>query len=80
MLQVNVLKKSKSKYRMEFAKMLKKTFEVDILTCKCGGTLSIVAAIVFDQLVEKILKCLKLPYLAPVPAPARAPPQLTFEL
>jgi len=66
---------SKSK-RISWARLLKRVFEIDISTCSaCNGNVKVIAAILEQNVVRKILEHLKLPAEPPRISPARAPPQ-----
>ena len=67
--------KPKSKYRIAWAQLLKRVFNMDLETCvKCGKKTKIIAAILDPKVVTKILKHLHLPTEPPALAPARGPP------
>lgn len=56
---------------------MKRVFRLDVLECsKCGSRRRWIAAITGREAIAKILEHLKLPSVAPVPSPPRAPPQL----
>ena len=58
--------------RLSWAKLLKRMFEIDMEHCpNCGGSLKIIAAILAQPVIEKILAHLGLQARAPPPAPAR---------
>ena len=58
--------------RLSWAKLLKRVFEVDMEHCpNCGGELKIIAAILEQPVIEKILTHLGLQARAPPRAPAR---------
>lgn len=60
--------------RLSWAKLLKRVFEIDMEHCpNCGGQLKIIAAILEQPVIEKILTHLGLQARAPPRAPARAP-------
>jgi len=59
--------------RMNWARLLKRVFNIDVEHCPhCGGHLRIIAAIVEHSVVAKILAHLGLPTRAPPRAPARS--------
>jgi len=61
--------------RLKWAQLLKRVFEIDMAACpKCGGPVSIVAAIVDPPVIAKILAHLGLPQRPPPRAPAKAYP------
>jgi hypothetical protein len=65
--------------RATWAELLKRVFEIDVLTCPwCGGQRRLIALITDGAVVRKILDCLGLPTAAPALAPARSPPELDF--
>ena len=58
--------------RSSWAKLLKRVFEIDLEHCpNCGGQLKIIAAILEQPVIEKILTHLGLQARAPPRAPAR---------
>lgn len=58
--------------RLSWAKLLERVFEIDMLHCpNCGGQLKIIAAILEQAVIEKILTHLGLQARAPPWAPAR---------
>ena len=58
--------------RLSWAKLLKRVFEIDMAHCpNCGGELKIIAAIMEQRVIEKILTHLGLQARAPPRAPAR---------
>jgi hypothetical protein len=60
--------------RLSWAKLLKRVFEIDMAHCpNCGGQLKIIAAILEQPVIEKILTHLGLQARAPPRAPARGP-------
>ena len=57
--------------RLSWAKLLKRVFELDLEHCpNCGGELKIIAAILEQSVIEKILTHLGLQARAPPRAPA----------
>lgn len=63
--------------RLSWARLLKRVFEIDIEHCpNCGGELKIIAAILEQPVIEKILTHLGLQARAPPRAPARGSQQL----
>ena len=70
---------STRRQRLPWAELLRRTYEVDILTCsKCGGRRRVLAYITEPPVVRAILDPLRLPSM-PLPiAPARGPPQDCF--
>jgi hypothetical protein len=66
---------------MRWADLLKRVFEVDVLTC--AGSLRFLAAIEDPLVIRRILGHLGLPTALPKPLPARPPPttgELAFEV
>ena len=58
--------------RLSWAKLLKRVFKIDMEHCpNCGGELKIIAAILEQPVIEKILTHLGLQARAPPCAPAR---------
>ena len=58
--------------RLSWARLLKRVFELDLEHCpNCGGELKIIAAILEQPVIEKILTHLGLQACAPPRAPAR---------
>ncbi len=58
--------------RLSWAKLLKRVFDLDLEHCpNCGGELKIIAAILEQPVIEKILTHLALQARAPPRAPAR---------
>jgi hypothetical protein len=63
-----------TKPRLDWAKLLHRTFEVDVLSCKkCGGRLRVLGLVTESALVTRILKPLGMPTEAPRAARARDP-------
>jgi len=60
--------------RLSWAKLLKRVFVIDMAHCpNCGGQLKIIAAILAQPVIVKILMHLGLQARAPPRAPARGP-------
>jgi hypothetical protein len=60
-------------YRIRWAKLLMRVFEIDALRCpQCGARLRVLAAIEDPDVAFKILACLDLPARAPPTHPAQA--------
>ena len=60
--------------RLSWAKLLKRVFDLDLEHCpNCGGELKIIAAILEQPVIEKILTHLGLQAQAPPLTPARGP-------
>lgn len=57
-----------------WAKMLYRVYEVDPLSCECGGRFRIISVILSDDVIVKILAHLGLPTELPACSPARDPP------
>lgn len=65
--------------RISWARLLKRVFEIDISTCSvCRGNVKVIAAILDQTVIRKILESLRLPVEPPKIALARAPPQGSF--
>lgn len=68
-------KPSVDKYRISWARLLKRVFDIDLSQCaQCGGNTRVIAAILLPKVIKKILSHLKLPTDPPALAPARGPP------
>ena len=66
--------------RLPWSKLLRRTFDIDILDCaKCHGRLRVVAAIVDVRDARRILERLGVPSAAPQAARARDPTHLEDE-
>ena len=64
--------------RLSWARLLKRVFELDLAHCpNCGGELKIIAAILEQPVIEKILTHLGLQVRAPPRASARGQAQQT---
>jgi len=63
-----------SKGRRSWARWIWRVFEVDPLTCSCGGELKLVSILFEQKVVRHILEHVGLPSDTPVTQPARAPP------
>ncbi len=64
-------------HRYSWAELMKRVFRLDVLKCSnCGSKRRWIAAITGREAIVKILEHLDLPSVAPMPSPARAPPQL----
>ncbi len=60
--------------RIDWARLLRRTFEVDVLSCpSCGGRLRLIAEITDPAVISKILEHLDEPTSGPPLARARAP-------
>ena len=60
--------------QLSWAKLLKRVFDLDLEHCpNCGGKMKIIAAILDQPVIEKILTHLGLQARAPPRAPARGP-------
>lgn len=78
-LAANALRPAHAKTRATWAELLKRVFEIDVLTCPwCGEKRKLIALITDGKVVRKILEHLGLPTAAPVLTPARSPPELEF--
>ncbi|MSP26261.1 MAG: ATP-dependent helicase HrpA [Myxococcales bacterium] len=66
-------------HRAKWADLLKRVFEIDVLTCPwCGEKRKLIALLTDGAVVRRILEHLGLPTTAPTLAPARAPPEFEF--
>ena len=66
-------------HRAKWADLLKRVFEIDVLTCPwCGEKRKLIALLTDGAVVRRILAHLGLPTTAPTLAPARAPPEFEF--
>lgn len=64
-----------SKYRISWARLLKRVFDVDLSKCPdCGDDTRVIAAVLLPSSIKKILRHLKLAVDPPALAPARALP------
>lgn len=73
--------KKPSRHRHSFAELLKRVFNIDLTTCPdCGGAVKFISAIMKRDVVVKILNHLGLSTTLPEFTPARAPPNLAFNL
>jgi hypothetical protein len=78
-LAANALRPDQAKKRANWAELLKRVFEIDVLTCPwCGGKRELIALITDGTVIRRILEHLGLPNAAPALAPARSPPELEF--
>ena len=58
--------------RTDWATLLKRTFEVDVLQCpNCRGRMKVIATIEEPEVIRKILASMNLPTSPPRAAPAR---------
>jgi len=64
--------------RLGWAERMKRTFEVDVLRCECGGGRRGVVRVLERGVVVRILRRPGLAWEAPVTEPSRAPPVLEF--
>jgi hypothetical protein len=59
---------------MDWARLMKRVFEIDVLECpRCGSRMQRIAFLTDSAVVQKILRCLNLPIHAPGPDPPRSP-------
>ena len=64
-----------------WAELLRRTIGVDVLICpSCQGRMRLIAMIKEQAAIHRILRHLGLPTEVPETLPARAPPQLDFDL
>lgn len=57
-----------------WADLMRRAFEVDVLACRCGGRLRLLALLEAGTVTTRILRHLGLPTEIPAARPARAPP------
>lgn len=68
-------KPRESKYRISWARLLKRVFDMDLSKCQaCGGEVRVIAAVLLPSAIKKILQHLKQATDPPTLTPARAPP------
>ena len=70
------------KYRLTWAALLARTFNLNLEKCSlCGGKMKVIAAVTDPASTRRYLEGVGLPAETPTLAPARAPPQteLDFE-
>ena len=61
--------------RLDWAALLRRVFEFDVLRCtNCGGRMRVIAFIEDGDVSKRILEHLGLPAQVPAALPARAPP------
>jgi hypothetical protein len=78
-LAEQALRPTHAKTKATWAELLKRVFELDVLTCPyCGSKRRLIALITDGKVVRRILEHLGLPTAAPALAPARSPPELEF--
>ena len=66
--------------RLDWRTLLQRVYKIDVLTCRrCCGRLRVLAVIMAPQVVRRILEHLHLPADPPQLAPARGPPQRSFD-
>jgi hypothetical protein len=66
--------RSVDKYRISWARLLKRVFDMDLSKClDCGDSTRVIAAILLTNVIKKILSHLKLAVDPPALAPERAP-------
>jgi hypothetical protein len=63
----------RSRYR-PWAELLKRTFQIDVERCECGGRFKLRALVIEAHNIERILRYLGEPLEPPKRAPARDPP------
>ncbi|MBT8374402.1 MAG: transposase [Deltaproteobacteria bacterium] len=68
-------KKKKGRKHIEWAKLLKRVFKIDVAKCACGGELKVLSAILDSAVIRPILEHLKMSVDVPEPISARAPPE-----
>ena len=78
-LAAHAMRPDHAKKRATWAELLRRVFQIDVLTCPwCAGKRRLVALITDGKVVRRILEHLGLPTAAPALAPARSPPELEF--
>lgn len=71
-----LLENKKKNQRMNWARLLKRVFNIDVETCRsCGGKMRIIAAVEEPEVIKKILTHLGLPWAPPQVRAARGPPR-----
>ena len=58
---------------LDWAALLRRTYDIDALRCECGGRLRFIALVLERDAIEPVLAALDLPSRPPVPARARSP-------
>ena len=59
--------------RIDWAELLKRTYDIDALACSCGGRLTFIATILEPTVARSILKSLGMEPRPPPTARARSP-------
>jgi hypothetical protein len=78
-LAERALRPDRAKKRATWAELLKRVFQIDVLTCPgCGEKRKLIALITDGMVVRAILDHLGFPSAAPRLDPARSPPELEF--
>lgn len=67
-------KEKKGHRYIEWAKLLKRVFKIEVTKCACGGELKVISAILDSAVIRPILEHLKMSTDIPEPMSARAPP------
>ena len=65
-------------YRLAWAQLLKRVFQIDVKCTACGGDMKLISLILDQKVASSILRSMGLRIQAPVVRPARAPPQADF--
>jgi len=74
-------RKARARRYVEWAELIKRVFETDVLRCpKCGNKMRVIASIRDPRITKRILESLRLPAEGPEPHPARPPPQPELDL
>ncbi len=60
--------------RLSWAELVKRVWLVDVLRCPCGGRRKVLAMVFIPRSIERILRHLGLPHIAPTRAPPRPVP------
>jgi Ribonuclease G/E len=76
----NILSLFTKKYRLSWAALLARVYQIEIETCpNCGGRMKIMAALTEPSSVRRYLEDVGLSAKIPEISPARAPPQLEMD-
>ena len=70
--------KKTAKYKIAWAKLLKRVFDFEVDKCRCGANLRVVAAILDINVTTKIMESLNLEIFIPSPAPSRGSPFFNY--
>ena len=64
---------------LDWASLLRRVYDIDVLACPCGGRIRIISVIESPAIIRRILEHVGLPAEPPVIAPARGPPEADAE-